>query len=119
MLSSADNDFRIAMGELCRPSEDLVQLAVCLSAKDVFSKYMQAYLLHNNSETTEGLSISQLMKQCRALDADFKNISLSSVVCRSEAGKEKGIYCLSTGRIKKCIEAAQKVRDAVIEKISK
>lgn len=118
LLASANNEYAIAMKELLRPSEDMVQMAVCLSVKDVLASYLSAYLLYKDIETQAGASISQLLKQCKEADADFRNINLSPVICRAETGEVKEMYCLSSGRIKKCVDATHSVREIVMAKIT-
>lgn len=117
MLTSANNEYAIAMKELHRPSEDMVQMAVCLSVKDVLASYLAAYLLYKGANAPAGASILQLLKQCKEIDNDFRNINLSPVICRAETGEVKEMYCLSSGRIKKCFDAAHSVRELVTEKI--
>lgn len=117
MLTDANNEYRIAMNELYRPAEDMVQMAVCLSVKGLLANYLKAYLLYKDVEFEKNLSILQLMKQCKTIDPDFRNINLSPVICRAETGEVKEMYCLSSGRIKKCFDAAHSVRELVMEKI--
>ncbi len=119
MLTEANKEYSIAMNELHRPAEDTVQMAVCLSVKDILANYLQAYLLYKDIEPQAGISISQLLKQCKTVDEDFRNINLQPVICRAETVEVKEMYCLSSGRIKKCFDAAHSVRELVMGKIMK
>ncbi len=117
LLTEANNEFRVAMNELCRPAEDMVQMAVCLSAKNILENYLKAFLLFKDVDFHPGASVLQLLKKCKIIDNDFRNINLSPVICRAESGEVKEMYCLSNGRINKCIEAAREVREVVMSKI--
>lgn len=117
MLFAANTEYSIAMNELYRPAEDSVQMAVCLSVKDVMATYLRAFLLFNDVNVKPGSSISQMLKQCKAIDSDFRNIDFSPVLCRAENGEIKEMYCISPGRIKKCFDAAHTLRELVVKKI--
>ena len=117
MLNEANREYSIAVNELYRPAEDMVKFAVCLSVKDILANYLRAYLLYKDIEAPKKLSISQLLKQCKTMDIEFRDINLSPVICRAENGEVKEMYCLSEGRVKKCFEAAHSIREMVMKKI--
>ncbi len=117
LLTEANNEYRVAMSELYRPQEDTVQMAVCLCVKDILINYLRAFLLYKNMDAPKSMSVSQLLKQCKIADNDFREINLAPVICRAESGEVKEMYCLTEGRIKKCFEAANSVREIVMRKI--
>lgn len=117
-LKKTVSELRTAEHELNRPSEDVVSLSVCLTARNSMSSLMRLFLLSKNINHNEGKSLSDLLGQCINIDRRFEDISLDKIACNNLNHSEcENKYCLSTQRVTDCISVANKLKTLVLNKL--
>ncbi len=80
MLEQADELFLSAKEELCRPEEDVVPYMVCNAAYKSVSKYLTGFLLKNDIEIHNSMSLDVLLKLCQDIDPRFKELNMEPLL---------------------------------------
>lgn len=106
VLEQADELFHSATEELCRPEEDVVPYMVCSSAYKSVNKYLTGFLLQNDIEIHNSMSMDVLLKLCRDIDPRFKDLNLDPLLQNTEDEK----VWTNMGTVRQFIDLATKTR---------
>ena len=96
-----------ANNELFRPEEDVVSYSVCKNAQLAIENYLKGFLLENNVDPAEFVSIDELYEQCKLINSDFKKIDLSEINCKSH--KIDTRYCNEVSKVSSCFDVADSI----------
>ena len=104
--------------EINRPTEDVVTLSVCLTARQSMSSMMRIFMLSNSINHVDGPSINNLLDQCKTVDKQFESIDLSKMICKGLSTTEcQNKYCLSIQNVSDCVETANQIKRLVMKKL--
>jgi hypothetical protein len=112
LISEADQMLNTAKEELQRAEEDVAAYMVCHNSRQSITNYLAAYLIKNNTELKQPVTMASLMDQCRDLDARFDLVDISQIFCRHDEGGEG--YCLNVEKVTDCLRIAQQTRGFAI-----
>ncbi len=90
--------------ELCRPEEDVVTYSVCKNAQFAIENYLKGFLLNNGKDPSNFNTIDSLYKECKAINAKFKDIDLSDFSCKSHQIDSR--YCNEVTKVSNCFDVA-------------
>jgi len=90
--------------ELCRPEEDVVTYSVCKNAQFAIENYLKGFLLNNGKDPSNFNTINSLYKECKAINAKFKDIDLSDFSCKSHQIDSR--YCNEVTKVSNCFDIA-------------
>jgi HEPN domain-containing protein len=76
-LAQAEEHLSKAKNELCKPEEDVVPYSVCQNAYNSVVHYLSGFLMHHNQPVPEEIKIEHLLRNCRTLDSQFKELHLA------------------------------------------
>lgn len=79
-LEQADELFFSAKEELCRPEEDVVPYMVCHAAYKSVGKYLTGFLLKNDIEIHNSMSLEVLLKLCQDIEPRFKELNMDPLL---------------------------------------
>jgi hypothetical protein len=122
LFKEADEDLERARNELYQPSGDVVNYAVCVSARSALHRFMTClYVIHARENSREIKSLktvdemaSEIKKYSEKLDQlDFDGVHCS---CTDVMNREDIFYCNDVNKVKYCTDLADSVRDLVLEK---
>ena len=107
----ADQLLQNARSELQRSAEDVTAHLVCQSARQSLINYLSSFLLLNDVEPKEPITLAAVLDQCRSLDARFEYLDISPINCRYETHDRD--YCLSVEKVDECFQIADQARAIV------
>jgi hypothetical protein len=122
LFKEADEDLELARKELYKPSGDVVNYAVCVSARSALHRFMTClYVIHarENEQEVETLNTvdemaAEISKYSQSLeDLDFSGLHCS---CTDVMNREEVFYCNDVKKVLYCTDLADRVRDLVLEK---
>ena len=90
--------------ELYRPEEDVVTFLVCQNAHLAIENFLKGFLLQNNKEVPNNMTIESLYEQCKTINKNFEEIDLSGFDCKSDQADSR--YCNSTTKVSRCFDVA-------------
>jgi HEPN domain-containing protein len=93
-----------ASEELFRPEEDVVTYSVCKNAQFAIENYLKGFLLNNGKDPSNFNTIDSLYKECKAINAKFKDIDLSDFSCKSHQIDSR--YCNEVTKVSNCFDVA-------------
>jgi HEPN domain-containing protein len=117
-ILKAENDLKIAKDEIL--TENPATDAICFHAQQCVEKYLKAYLISKDKETSKTHDILFLIKQCLLIDNEFNYLlelnadSLTSYAV--EIRYPDDFYFPSLEEAKEAIEICEKVKQFVINK---
>jgi HEPN domain-containing protein len=117
-ILKAENDLKIAKDEML--TENPATDAICFHAQQCVEKYLKAYLISKDKETSKTHDILFLIKQCLLIDIEFNYLlelnadSLTSYAV--EIRYPDDFYFPSLEEAKEAIEICEKVKQFVINK---
>jgi HEPN domain-containing protein len=117
-ILKAENDLKIAKDEML--TENPATDAICFHAQQCVEKYLKAYLISKDKETSKTHDILFLIKQCLLIDNEFNYLlelnadSLTSYAVEIRYPDE--FYFPSLEEAKEAIEICEKVKQFVINK---
>jgi len=117
-ILKAENDLKIAKDEML--TENPATDAICFHAQQCVEKYLKAYLISKDKETSKTHDILFLIKQCLLIDNEFNYLlelnadSLTSYAV--EIRYPDDFYFPSLEEAKEAIEICEKVKQFVINK---
>jgi HEPN domain-containing protein len=117
-ILKAENDLKIAKDEML--TENPATDAICFHAQQCVEKYLKAYLISKDKETSKTHDILFLIKQCLLIDNEFNYLlelnadSLTSYAVEIRYPEE--FYFPSLEEAKEAIEICEKVKQFVINK---
>jgi HEPN domain-containing protein len=117
-ILKAENDLKIAKDEML--TENPATDAICFHAQQCVEKYLKAYLISKDKETSKTHDILFLIKQCLLIDIEFNYLlelnadSLTSYAVEIRYPEE--FYFPSLEEAKEAIEICEKVKQFVINK---
>jgi hypothetical protein len=113
LITEADQLLHSASEELQRSEEDVTAYMVCHNSRQSITNYLAAYLIKNNIELKQPVTMASLMDQCREVDARFDLVDISQIFCRHDEGNEE--FCLNVEKVTDCLRIAQQARGFAVE----
>ncbi len=110
IIEQAEELYASAREELCRPEEDVVPYMVCSTAYKSVNKYLTGFLLRNDIELHNSISMDKLLKLCREIDPGFNNLDLSPMLESTDNDK----IWTNMGTVNRFIELAAQTRGLVL-----
>ena len=104
LFDEAVQKLKDANNELCRPEEDVVAYMVCNNAQYAIRNYLTGFLMLNGIESNREASISDLYEQCKSINGNFEEISLSGFDCN--AHKDQSRFCNDSTKFSRCFDIA-------------
>ncbi len=112
-------ELTIAENELNRPFEDVVTLALCLTARRSMNTLLQNYLKSKEIAHDKEKSLHDLLSLCRASDKQFDNIDLSKILCNSlNHAQCEDKHCLTYNNVEECISVAKTIKHTVLQQLN-
>ncbi|MBT8219549.1 MAG: hypothetical protein KJP00_06985 [Bacteroidia bacterium] len=111
LVKEADRLLTHATRELQRSEEDVTSTLVCYNARQSIINYLCSYLLKNNVDIKEPVTLSGLIEQCNEIDARFGLIDISDFGCKHDETDEA--YCLHVDKVSSCYEVAKQAQGLV------
>ena len=101
-----------AEAEQERSAEDVVTHLICTNSRLSLSNFLAGFLIRRQIPVHHPVTLARLLEQCKAIDARFETLDLSTIHCRFETHDKD--YCLETGQVDACLSVAQRARDIVM-----
>ncbi|TRX49856.1 hypothetical protein FNH22_26490 [Fulvivirga sp. M361] len=108
-FDQADELFRIAQEELCKPEEDVVPYMVCRNAFKSVNKYLTAFLLKHGMDIHASMSLEVLLDACRQIDPAFNELNLNLLY---STGEKEDVW-MDMGTVNEYIALAKQTRQMV------
>jgi hypothetical protein len=108
IVKEADALLYSATEELKKSKNDLLTYQACNNSRESIRKYLTSFLLKNEVEPQEPVTLASLLDQCKAIDKKFALIDLSGILCRHDAVYDD--YCLDAVKVKQCLKVAEQTR---------
>ena len=108
ILKEADSLLYSAAEELKKTENGLLTYQACNNSRESIRKYLTSFLVKNEIEPQEPVTLSSLLDQCKAIDKKFALLDLSDILCRHDAVYDD--YCLDAVKVNKCLKVAEQTR---------
>lgn len=115
LLSTAEDLYKTAEDETMRSQEDVVTHMLCYNSRLAIINYLQGFLIKNNVEAEEPITMANLLEQCKEIDARFELADISPINCRFETHDRD--YCLERDQVDRCFESATHIRNIVMAEV--
>ena len=112
LITSAEDLYQMAEKETMRSEEDVVTGLLCHNSRQAIINFLQGFLIRNNIEPEEPITMANLLDQCKEIDARFELADISPINCRFES-EDHGV-CLERGQVDRCFTSATHVRNIVM-----
>lgn len=123
LFANAEQEFSKAQEELARPSSDVVNYAVCLSARSALHHYLNClytlYTYENNDTREENLTVKELADRCRKYDDKVKEIDFSCMHCQNKdvLSDAEIFFCEDVNQVMACNNVAKQIRELIADKV--
>ncbi len=122
LFKEADEDLERARKELYKPSGDVVNYAVCVSARSALHRFMTClYVIHarENERDIEPLNtVDEMLAEIGKYSDKLNEIDFSELhcSCTDVINRTDLFYCNEVKKVLYCTDLADRVRDLVLEK---
>lgn len=90
--------------ELYRPEEDIVSFLVCKNSQFAVENFLKGFLLKNGIDPSRYKTIDSLYEQCKSINKNFEQVSLSDFECKSHNLDSR--YCNKVSKVSNCFDVA-------------
>ena len=112
MVKEADALLHSASEELKKSQDDVVTYQACHNSRESIRTYLTSFLLKNEVEPKEPVSLASLLDQCIAIDKKFKLIDMSCILCKDDTEFED--FCLNVEKVNPCLKVAEQTRSVLL-----
>ena len=112
IVKQADALLHSASKELRKSEDDFVTYKACSDSRESVRKYLTSFLIKNQVQPKEPVTLANLLKQCIVIDEKFKLLDMSCILCRHD--EEYDDYCLSPEKVNPCLKVAEQARKIVV-----
>ena len=113
LVQEADNLMQAARDESNRAAEDAITHSVCFNSRQSLINYLTAFLVKQQVEPKQPVTMASLLEQCQSIDGRFQLLDLSNIHCRFESDHQE--YCLDNAQVDHCLEVAAQARGLVMD----
>ena len=122
LCDQAEAALEKAEQELYRPSRDVVNYSVCVSARSALYLYLK-YLANLYKQQFDGLEINEsttleeLIAYCRQYNDQLKEVDFSEINCKkcNVLSEDKVYFCNDVNTVKHCTDLTKTVKKVVLE----
>lgn len=114
-LDKAEDFYTRAKDELCKPEEDVVPYSVCQNAYLAVVNYLKSFLMDHGVEFPRTSNVEDLLKSCREIDNQFKDLHLAPLYHPTESKDVWMNIDLANNFLDMAESTRQMVRKEVVE----
>jgi HEPN domain-containing protein len=106
-FDEATKKLDFAKEELFKPEEDIVRYSVCKNAQYAVENFLKGFLIQNEVDIELDDTLDKLYRKCLDIDAQFAEIDLHAITCRSHAIDTR--YCAELDKVTGCFDTADQL----------